>query len=671
MALLEFAQGKTYDEILKTFPTHLGSIQSVGAALDCLARAGFMEKTEPQPFSAEGPPITGPLVSAIMVGFNSRRWLEVSLPTLLDQTYSPLEIILVDNGSEDGTAAWLNRQYPNLPLFSLSPSQPLARALNQGIGRAKGEYFLLLNPDITLEKEAVAEMVAVAERDSQCAAVAAKLKLSRAPGFLNGLGNYVGPFSWGTDWGLGHLDLGQFDDLTEVPSACFAATLIKKKAWEKTGPLDEGFPLYYEDSEWCYRARLFGWRIRPAPRAVIFHAMGETGSDVPDSGLRPAKIKSVVYGRIRFALKLLGRDLPRFLVTYGIEDGFHFWAAVFRGKWLTSRAYLAAWGKIIQDLPALKRERRWIQRQRTLTDRQLFALQKNIPKTLTWKGLPVLTWDLIEHHYAPLLSSKHPPAVQETNKVKPSLLIISHDLVNNKMAGPGIRYLEMARALNRLGVDVTLAIPGKTSLTEGELNLVSYDEKSPEALQALVEKNDVALISGYLIKKFPFIETTRSRLVVDLYDPLVLENLHYYQQESMKNQEILHRQTVNLSNTLARIGDFFICGNERQRDYWLGLLTANHRINPLTFNQDPSLRRLIDIVGIGHPRPGAGTPTLSQGNPSLDPQVGAHCFVGRGNLELAGSANPGGGLAPGGGPPSGSPVDFPGDPASQPFGSRP
>jgi GT2 family glycosyltransferase/glycosyltransferase involved in cell wall biosynthesis len=601
LALLEFAQGKTYDEILKTFPTHMGSIKSVGAALDCLARAGFIEQTEQPPSSAEGPPINGPLVSAIMVGFNSRRWLEVSLPTLLDQTYSPLEIILVDNGSEDGTAAWLNRQYPSLMSFPLSSSQPLARALNQGIGRAKGEYFLLLNPDITLDKEAVAEMVAVAERDGRCAAVAAKLKLSRAPGFLNGLGNYVGPFSWGTDWGLGHLDLGQFDDLTEVPSACFAATLIKKKAWEKTGPLDEGFPLYYEDSEWCYRARLFGWRIRPAPRAVIFHAMGETGSSDPDGGPKPAKIKSVVYGRIRFALKLLGRDLPRFLVTYGLEDGFHFLGTVVRGRWLTSRAYLAAWGKIIQDLLALKRERRWVQGQRVLTDRKLFALQKSIPKTFIWKGLPVLTWDLVEHHYAPLLSPKHPPAVQEIHKVKPSLLIISHDLVDNKMAGPGIRYLEMARVLNRLGVEVTLAIPGKTSLNEGELHLVSYDEKRPERLQALVEKNDVTLISGYLIKKFSFFETTRSRLVVDLYDPLVLENLLYNQREPLNTQKILHRQTVDLSNTLAQIGDFFICGNERQRDYWLGLLTANHRINPLTFSQDPSLRRLIDIVGIGLP----------------------------------------------------------------------
>jgi glycosyltransferase involved in cell wall biosynthesis len=97
------------------------------------------------------------------------------------------------------------------------------------------------------------------------------------------------------------------------------------------------------------------------------------------------------------------------------------------------------------------------------------------------------------------------------------------------------------------------------------------------------------------------LKTSRSRLVVDLYDPLVLENLHYYQQEPLPAQETLHRRTIELTNNLAGIGDFFICGNERQRDFWLGLLTANRRINPLTFDQDPSLRRLIDQVGIGLP----------------------------------------------------------------------
>jgi glycosyltransferase involved in cell wall biosynthesis len=89
--------------------------------------------------------------------------------------------------------------------------------------------------------------------------------------------------------------------------------------------------------------------------------------------------------------------------------------------------------------------------------------------------------------------------------------------------------------------------------------------------------------------------------VVDLYDPFVLENLHYYLHDPIKDQEHLNEQAIAITNQLAKIGDFFICGNERQRDYWMGVLTANGRANPRNFLQDPTLKSLIDIVGIGFP----------------------------------------------------------------------
>jgi glycosyltransferase involved in cell wall biosynthesis len=205
---------------------------------------------------------------------------------------------------------------------------------------------------------------------------------------------------------------------------------------------------------------------------------------------------------------------------------------------------------------------------------------------------------------------------------QPRLLIVSHDLVDTKMAGPGMRYLEMARALQRLGVEVTLAIPGKTSLGQSEIPLVSYDETRPDGLKVLVENHETTLISGYLIKKFPFLEQSRSRLVVDLYDPIVLENLHYYLKEPLKNQEVMNNQAVFVTNALARVGDFFICGNDRQRDYWIGLLTANQRVNPRNFAADSSLRRLIDVVGVGLPeREPRHHPLLRGLHPAVPPNA--------------------------------------------------
>lgn len=185
-------------------------------------------------------------------------------------------------------------------------------------------------------------------------------------------------------------------------------------------------------------------------------------------------------------------------------------------------------------------------------------------------------------------------------KPRPSLLIISHDVIGKKLAGPGMRFLEMARALSE-DIDVTLAVPTDTDIAMPDVKIVRYWENRPNSLQVLVENNDIALISGYMVEKFPFIQNTKTRLVVDYYDPFVLENLHYYFDEPIENQVNLTHHAIHITNILARIGDFFICGNERQRDYWMGVLTSNARTNPQNFIHDPSLRSLIDVVSIGFP----------------------------------------------------------------------
>ncbi len=180
------------------------------------------------------------------------------------------------------------------------------------------------------------------------------------------------------------------------------------------------------------------------------------------------------------------------------------------------------------------------------------------------------------------------------------LLIISQDIIDKKMAGPGIRYLEMARALAD-SLDVTLAIPGETSLEVSGIQLFPYRFEQPGLLKTLAEASDVLLISSFILDKFPFLNSLPVRRVVDLYDPIVLENLHLYQGEPIDIQLSLNSQAIQGMNRLVSRGDFFICGNERQRDFWVGALTSCGRINPYTFTRDANLSSLIDIVGVGFP----------------------------------------------------------------------
>jgi GT2 family glycosyltransferase len=126
---------------------------------------------------------------------------------------------------------------------------------------------------------------------------------------------------------------------------------INRAAWDAVGPVDEGFPMYYEDSEWCYRARLLGYKILPAPQAVIYHAFGGKVPSGDVDTLSPTKLRNVVYGRYRFVIKLNGETLFRFLRNYWVEDWANF--LVDQTRWKMAGSYIKV-GRRHQKLPELR-----------------------------------------------------------------------------------------------------------------------------------------------------------------------------------------------------------------------------------------------------------------------------------------------------------------------------
>lgn len=373
--------------------------------LACLAEAGLLDRSNHPVANNSRDCLQGEQVSVIIVTYNSRTWIQGCLNSIAEQTYSPIEIIIVDNGSQDGTADWVKTNAGHVRLTINSQSCSLAGALNQGIQQASGSYILLLNPDILLEPGAIEELVQTAQLEPNCAAVAAKLLLLWAPAFLNGLGNLVGPSSWGVDIGLGHLDLGQFDGVKTIPSACFAAALIPREKINRIGFLDEKFPMYYEDSEWCYRARLMGFSILAAPHARCLHAFGSRLPSGENEGLSAHKLRRVTCGRLRFITRINGRvAFWRFLFSYFVEDVLRGLVYLITGKVRLSLAVLQGWSDYLDQLPEIKKSRKDIQSQRKIPDRELFGRQKSFPILLMQSGLPALTWDVIRSEYAPLMN---------------------------------------------------------------------------------------------------------------------------------------------------------------------------------------------------------------------------------------------------------------------------
>lgn len=421
LRLWTLADGQTLSAILAAWSASPADATFVRAGLACLSEGGLLERRDGSGpvlrSPVDAPPATGPSVSAVVIT-HTTQWLEGCLGSLVSQRYLPLEVILVDNFSRDNVPEWVAERFPSVRVIRLPDGKTFAQAVNTGVAASTGTFVAILNPDIELERDAIAECVRVAEADPEAAAVAAKLMFWWAPAFLNGIGNRVDERSWGTDNFIGHLDLGQFDGLTEVPSVCFAATLVRRTAWDAVGPADEAFPLYYEDAEWSYRARLLGFRTVAAPRAVVRHVFGYKVRGGEESDLTPRKLAMAAYGRLRFTMKLFtGPTRRRFVRNYLAEDRANAAAFAKAGNWAGVRAYAAAWRRIAGQLRSIRQENRRLQGLARLNTEELLSGQAQMDAGLLWSGVPDLSREVIETHYLPLLSSGRGRQVPEFTAV--------------------------------------------------------------------------------------------------------------------------------------------------------------------------------------------------------------------------------------------------------------
>ena len=189
----------------------------------------------------------------------------------------------------------------------------------------------------------------------------------------------------------------------------------------------------------------------------------------------------------------------------------------------------------------------------------------------------------------------------EPAQTHPSILVISHDIIGARMAGPGIRYYHLSRILSR-EFDITLAVPSEPdpAFSTERLHLVQYEAGNWATLEPFVHKATAILTNGYVIFSHLQFYTLDIPIIVDAYDPLWAE---WLEAALSTPEELFANWRLNLHRLIHQylVGDFFIVASERQRDWCLGLLENAGRVNPWTYSNDPSLRNLLDVVPFGLP----------------------------------------------------------------------
>jgi glycosyltransferase involved in cell wall biosynthesis len=181
----------------------------------------------------------------------------------------------------------------------------------------------------------------------------------------------------------------------------------------------------------------------------------------------------------------------------------------------------------------------------------------------------------------------------------PRLLIISHDVVGSRMAGPGIRAWEMARVLARQQ-PVTLIAPQPIDL-DAPFRTGSYAWGSRASLAPWLGEADVVVANGLALAAHPELAAHPAPLALDLYDPTPLENLETFRAAPPQDRRARAELDRALLAAQLGAGDFLVCATERQRDLYLGALLMAGRVAPERTDADPQLRGLIDVVPFGLP----------------------------------------------------------------------
>jgi len=547
-----------------------------------------------------------PSASIVIPTFNGLDHLDACLGSLSQLEYprSQYRVIVVDNGSTDGSPKWVAEHHPEVRVTELGRNLGFAAACNRGARDSEADVVAFLNNDMRVEGSWLRELVGPLGSQSDVVATGGKILSwnGKAIDFVRGTTNFYGHGFQPLHGRPAEDDVGQ--EPRPALFACGGSMAVRKDLFLSLGGFDEDYFAFFEDVDFGWRAWVSGHRVLLVPTALTYHRGHATGARLPAHQLR------VLYERNALATVIknyddanLARVLPAALLlaakraqVYG-----HIHAAPYR-----------AWADAPQESEQVKRA--GISEIIALSDlakdaERLWAKRASVQAARARPDADILP--LLEAPFETNCLDEEYMDVQETlqrvfgidamfaaPRATPRVLIVSNDTVNARMAGPGIRSWEMAKVLSRVQ-PVTLAVPNDDPIPGDGFDVLGYGSTAGRGLRRLAAEHDVVVVQGFVLHLFPYLADLGKPIVVDLYDPFTLENLHVFSHDPMDERSTLHEAHLGVLNAQIRAGDFFLCASEKQRDYWLGMLGANNRINPHQYDADPTLRRLVEVAPFG------------------------------------------------------------------------
>jgi len=214
-----------------------------------------------------------PLISVIIVNYNTSQEIRALLISLAQVNYANLEIIIVDNASPNDSLQHLAKDFSGLQIIYSPENLGFAGGNNLGLQVAKGDFLLLINPDTIIEKGAITVMLNIFRQNPMVGLVSPKIKYHKSPDTIQYAGmSAMSPWTMRTrSYGKGKKDNPEFDVSKPTFFGHGAAMMIKREVLDRVGGMEEAYFLYYEELDWCLQMRQAGFEVYYAAQATVWH----------------------------------------------------------------------------------------------------------------------------------------------------------------------------------------------------------------------------------------------------------------------------------------------------------------------------------------------------------------------------------------------------------------
>ena len=546
---------------------------------------------------------TAGLVSVVLVNYRGADDTIAAIGHLgeLDWPADRLEIIVVENASGDDSAARIAAAAPHVKLVESKKNLGFAGGCNLGVKKSRGEIIALLNNDARPDSGWVREAVRRFEESPRIGAVASRV--------LDWDGEKVDFIEAGLTWfGMGYKPhTGQAipnlpDVAHDVLFGTGSAMFVRRSVYEELGGFDERYFMFFEDVDLGWRLNLKGYRYAYEPASLAYHkhhasmeklgAYKETyliernalftlyknlGSESVDQTLSAALLLAVRRAVTRGQLDSTAHDIRKAGADHELTEPIS----------KDTVATFFALDQFVEELPSIAASREQIQAERKTPEHviQRLFLETNAPS---------FTGSHFKTGYQHIIDAFDVLG----EPIRTRVLIITGDPIGAKMAGPAIRAWHMAEELAKKH-DVRLVSFAGHEDIPADFRLDTVKPGFNREMGRHEDWADVIIVQGLATTLFPVIRNTEKILVVDIYDPMHLEQLEQARPRGLKSWSRATSEATDVLNDQLSRGDYFICASERQRHFYLGQLSALGRVNPANYADDPDFTGLISVVPFG------------------------------------------------------------------------